>query len=180
MQPNMKTHGRDARCAVRRRSCFDRAVCFLVAWFYIHFPPSPYLGYVIDKWGVQFPTPRRSVILDEETRELVMDILPTSSTGGQGVGGFTLLEQMVQSHTVGKDLCIVGSRGAGKTFNARAFAAAAGYVQVETLHLYQDMTARDLLQGWWAKNGGAEVRCLPAGCWKLDSPRHAMYRRAPC
>jgi len=40
--------------------------------------------------------------------------------------------------------------------------------------------ARDLLQGWWAKNGGAEVRCLPAGCWKLDSPRHAMYRRAPC
>ena len=69
---------------------------------------------------------------------------------------------------VSRDLCIIGGRGEGKTFIARAFAQAGatiivhpvpvslkcynptaqalGYQRVETLFLFKDMSARDLLQ----------------------------------
>ena len=46
----------------------------------------------------------------------------------------------------GKDLCLIGERGAGKSFVARHFARATGYAPVETVFIYSDMTARDLLQ----------------------------------
>ena len=45
----------------------------------------------------------------------------------------------------GKDLCLIGERGAGKSFVARHFARATGYAPVETVFIYSDMTARDLL-----------------------------------
>jgi hypothetical protein len=57
-----------------------------------------------------------------------------------------LLTGMLQSHCIGRDLCLIGSRGAGKTFMARQFALALGYAPVETLFIYADMTSRDLLQ----------------------------------
>eukprot|EP01043_Picozoa_sp_COSAG02_P007426 COSAG02_NODE_221_length_28385_cov_5.795164_7_plen_1631_part_00 len=59
---------------------------------------------------------------------------------------FHLLSLMLQSHTAGRDMCLVGKAGAGKSFMSRLFARALGYAPVQTLFIYQDMTARDLLQ----------------------------------
>ena len=53
----------------------------------------------------------------------------------------TLLARMVQSHAAGRDLCVLGGHGEGKTHMAGAFGAALGYVP-ETLFLFADMTAR--------------------------------------
>jgi MoxR-like ATPase len=57
-----------------------------------------------------------------------------------------LLSSMLQSHSIGRDLLLIGSRGSGKSFIARHFAQALGYAPVETLFVYADMTSRDLLQ----------------------------------
>ncbi|XP_037542623.1 von Willebrand factor A domain-containing protein 8 [Nematolebias whitei] len=55
-----------------------------------------------------------------------------------------LLAEMMQSHTV-KDMCLIGPKGCGKSVIARRFAEMLGY-SIESIMLYQDMTARDLLQ----------------------------------
>ena len=54
--------------------------------------------------------------------------------------------KMAQSAALGNDICLIGPKGEGKSYLARHFAAAMGYIQTETLFLYDDMTARDLLQ----------------------------------
>ncbi|KAM3934338.1 von Willebrand factor A domain-containing protein 8 [Leptodactylus fuscus] len=55
-----------------------------------------------------------------------------------------LLAEMTQSHIV-KDMCLIGGKGCGKSVIAKEFADMLGY-EVEPVMLYQDMTARDLLQ----------------------------------
>ncbi|KAK2840347.1 hypothetical protein Q5P01_014087 [Channa striata] len=55
-----------------------------------------------------------------------------------------LLAEMMQSHMV-KDVCLIGAKGCGKSVIAREFAEMLGY-SIEPVMLYQDMTARDLLQ----------------------------------
>ncbi|XP_053311448.1 von Willebrand factor A domain-containing protein 8 [Spea bombifrons] len=55
-----------------------------------------------------------------------------------------LLAEMMQSHMV-KDMCLIGGKGCGKTVIAKQFADILGY-DIEPIMLYQDMTARDLLQ----------------------------------
>uniref|UniRef100_A0A8B9Q0P6 von Willebrand factor A domain-containing protein 8 n=1 Tax=Apteryx owenii TaxID=8824 RepID=A0A8B9Q0P6_APTOW len=55
-----------------------------------------------------------------------------------------LLAEMMQSHMV-KDMCLIGGKGCGKTVIAKEFADILGY-SIEPVMLYQDMTARDLLQ----------------------------------
>lgn len=55
-----------------------------------------------------------------------------------------LIAEMMQSHMT-KDMCLIGAKGCGKSVVAREFAAMLGY-SVEPVMLYQDMTARDLLQ----------------------------------
>ncbi|KAG7233757.1 hypothetical protein INR49_006616 [Caranx melampygus] len=55
-----------------------------------------------------------------------------------------LLSEMMQSHMV-KDICLIGAKGCGKSVIAREFAEMLGY-STEPVMLYQDMTARDLLQ----------------------------------
>uniref|UniRef100_A0A8D1Z0Y7 von Willebrand factor A domain-containing protein 8 n=1 Tax=Sus scrofa TaxID=9823 RepID=A0A8D1Z0Y7_PIG len=55
-----------------------------------------------------------------------------------------LLAEMMQSHMV-KDMCLIGGKGCGKTVVAKSFADTLGY-NIEPIMLYQDMTARDLLQ----------------------------------
>lgn len=55
-----------------------------------------------------------------------------------------LLSEMIQSHSVG-DFCIIGPRGCGKSLAVSRFASALGYT-IEPIVLYQDMTARDLIQ----------------------------------
>ncbi|KNC84900.1 hypothetical protein SARC_02908 [Sphaeroforma arctica JP610] len=56
-----------------------------------------------------------------------------------------VLSDMVVDHSLGRDLCLVGGKGEGKSVLARAFGAYLGY-QTETIQLFKDMTARDLLQ----------------------------------
>ena len=68
-----------------------------------------------------------------------------------------LLARMVQSHAIGKDVCLVGGRGEGKSHVGRVFARVLGYDQVETLFLFEDMTARDLLQRRTTTQTGATV-----------------------
>ena len=55
------------------------------------------------------------------------------------------LADMCQDHAIGRDLALVGPKGSGKSMLARAFANSLGYV-TETIHMYKDMTSRDLLQ----------------------------------
>eukprot|EP00117_Sycon_ciliatum_P049088 scpid7831/ scgid4687/ Uncharacterized protein KIAA0564 homolog len=55
-----------------------------------------------------------------------------------------LLAQLLLSHSAG-DVCIIGPKGCGKTAVARYFADVLQY-NCESVLLYQDMTARDLLQ----------------------------------
>ncbi|XP_078476161.1 von Willebrand factor A domain-containing protein 8 isoform X3 [Lampetra planeri] len=55
-----------------------------------------------------------------------------------------LLADMVLSHTT-SDFCLLGGKGCGKSILARAFADMLGY-HMESIMLYQDMTARELLQ----------------------------------
>ncbi|XP_049904645.1 von Willebrand factor A domain-containing protein 8 [Epinephelus moara] len=55
-----------------------------------------------------------------------------------------LMAEMMQSHMV-KDICLIGTKGCGKSVIAREFAEMLGY-SIEPVMLYQDMTARDLLQ----------------------------------
>nr|XP_061799830.1 von Willebrand factor A domain-containing protein 8-like [Nerophis lumbriciformis] len=55
-----------------------------------------------------------------------------------------LIADMMQSHMV-KDMCLIGTKGCGKSVIAKEFAAILGY-SIEPVMLYQDMTARDLLQ----------------------------------
>ncbi|XP_072301028.1 von Willebrand factor A domain-containing protein 8 [Eucyclogobius newberryi] len=55
-----------------------------------------------------------------------------------------LIAEMMQSHMV-KDICLIGAKGCGKSAIAREFGGILGY-SIESVMLYQDMTARDLLQ----------------------------------
>ena len=52
---------------------------------------------------------------------------------------------MLQDHALGHDLALIGEKGCGKSMMARVFASTLGYAS-ETIHMYKDMTARDLLQ----------------------------------
>lgn len=55
-----------------------------------------------------------------------------------------LIAEMMQSHMI-KDICLIGAKGCGKSVIAKEFAEMLGY-SIEPVMLYQDMTARDLLQ----------------------------------
>ncbi|KAL2081742.1 hypothetical protein ACEWY4_023595 [Coilia grayii] len=71
-----------------------------------------------------------------------------------------LLAEMMQSHFV-KDICLIGAKGCGKSVIVREFAEMLGYT-IETMMLYQDMTARDLLQQRYTlPNGDTAWRASP-------------------
>ncbi|XDV30937.1 hypothetical protein PO909_033759, partial [Leuciscus waleckii] len=71
-----------------------------------------------------------------------------------------LLAEMMQSHLV-KDMCLIGAKGSGKSMIAREFAEMLGY-SIEPIMLYQDMTARDLLQQRYTlPNGDTAWRASP-------------------
>ena len=56
-----------------------------------------------------------------------------------------MLAAMVQSHAAGRDLCVLGPKGCGKSAAARLLASRLGY-QTELFSLFRDMSARQLLQ----------------------------------
>nr|XP_055071414.1 von Willebrand factor A domain-containing protein 8 [Misgurnus anguillicaudatus] len=71
-----------------------------------------------------------------------------------------LLAEMMQSHLV-KDVCLIGAKGCGKSVIAKEFAEMLGY-SIEPIMLYQDMTARDLLQQRYTlPNGDTAWRASP-------------------
>uniref|UniRef100_A0A3Q2ZT42 von Willebrand factor A domain containing 8 n=1 Tax=Kryptolebias marmoratus TaxID=37003 RepID=A0A3Q2ZT42_KRYMA len=71
-----------------------------------------------------------------------------------------LLAAMMQSHMV-KDMCLIGAKGCGKSVIGREFAEMLGY-STELVMLYQDMTARDLLQQRYTlPNGDTAWRLSP-------------------
>jgi hypothetical protein len=57
-----------------------------------------------------------------------------------------LLTRMMQTHAAGYDVCVVGSKGSGKSLLAEQFAHHLGYEQPQLICCYKDMTSRDLLQ----------------------------------
>ena len=58
----------------------------------------------------------------------------------------TLLSQLILSHSTGVGgVCLVGARGCGKTALINQVSSILGY-KTETIQMYADMTARDLLQ----------------------------------
>merc|ERR1719203_927059 len=60
---------------------------------------------------------------------------------------------MLQDHTIGVDICLVGERGVGKSVLIRAFCELLGY-QPHVVFCYQDMVSRDLLQRRTTDNFG--------------------------
>lgn len=68
----------------------------------------------------------------------------TSSTFVHTAYHERLLGEIMQSHST-HDICLIGSKGCGKSAVARQFADLLGYER-ELLLLYQDMSSRDLLQ----------------------------------
>ncbi|XP_034614310.1 von Willebrand factor A domain-containing protein 8 [Trachemys scripta elegans] len=78
-----------------------------------------------------------------------------------------LLAEMMQSHMV-KDMCLIGGKGCGKTVIAKEFANMLGY-NIEPIMLYQDMTARDLVQQRYTlPNGDTAWRPSPLVTAALD------------
>lgn len=59
-----------------------------------------------------------------------------------------LLVDMLQDHSIEVDMCVIGPKGCGKSVLIHNFANWLGYQanQVQVIHLYKDMTSRDLLQ----------------------------------
>lgn len=58
----------------------------------------------------------------------------------------SIFTAMMQSHTLGYDICLVGDKGCGKSAIADFFAARLGYMNPTKIFCYKDMTSRDLLQ----------------------------------
>ncbi|ETN61020.1 hypothetical protein AND_007335 [Anopheles darlingi] len=67
-----------------------------------------------------------------------------------------LLADLLQTIAVG-DVCLVGPRGCGKSVLAQQLCLALDRQQTETMVLYQDMTARDLLQKRTTRPNGDTV-----------------------
>jgi len=63
---------------------------------------------------------------------------------------------MLMDHATATDMCVLGGAGSGKTTIVRAFAAVLGYV-VSTVHFFQDMTSRDILQRRGTDGSGATL-----------------------
>ena len=67
------------------------------------------------------------------------------------------LTAMMQFHAVGRDICLVGNRGEGKTFLVHAFASVLGYNPLETAFMFSDASARDILQRRTMAESGATM-----------------------
>lgn len=56
------------------------------------------------------------------------------------------LSLMMQSYVLNYDICLVGTKGCGKSVLTEYFTETLGYLQPEKIFCYKDMTPRDLLQ----------------------------------
>nr|CAJ2467816.1 unnamed protein product [Leishmania braziliensis] len=59
---------------------------------------------------------------------------------------YHVLQAMLQVHASRQHICLLGPTGCGKTAMVRAFGRLLGYTLAPTMHLYADMTHKDLFQ----------------------------------
>ena len=59
---------------------------------------------------------------------------------------FHVLQTMLHIHVSRQHMCLLGPTGCGKTAMVRAFGRLLGYEEMLTMHLYADMTNKDLFQ----------------------------------
>ncbi|MGH0149692.1 UNVERIFIED_CONTAM: hypothetical protein FKN15_025915 [Acipenser sinensis] len=106
---------------------------------------------VEEKDGSQ--TPQAAVTVQIASKEVTFQVPAGTRPLRSHLGGLNfirtpshdrLLAEMMQSHMV-KDMCLIGGKGSGKSVIAKEFSEMLGY-NVEPIMLYQDMTARDVLQ----------------------------------
>lgn len=57
-----------------------------------------------------------------------------------------VLQSMVQSYVLGKDICVVGAKGSGKSQLVKQFGRVLDIQSIEYFPLHKEMTSRDLLQ----------------------------------
>lgn len=95
-----------------------------------------------------------------------------------------VLTAMCQEHALGRDVCVVGGKGVGKSRLARVFARRMGYGDtegVEVFPLFREMTPRDLLQrratADAADKGGSGSGGSGSTTIWADSPLVAAARR---
>lgn len=68
----------------------------------------------------------------------------------------SLVNELIESHSIKRDVCLIGERGSGKSVCITRFAELSGY-KIEPIVMYKDMTARDLLQQRTTKSDGDTV-----------------------
>ncbi|KAK7198606.1 AAA domain protein [Novymonas esmeraldas] len=59
---------------------------------------------------------------------------------------YHVLQTMLHVHASRQHICLLGATGCGKTAMVRAFGRLLGYTRASTMHLYADMTHKDLFQ----------------------------------
>jgi len=105
----------------------------------------------VDSVSFSSSTPNKAVVNLQAGKSLHSVVVPCGGTASLSSPGHVetayhswLISDLVLSHSLG-DICLVGPRGCGKTAVVRQLSDLLGY-QTETIQLYADMTARDLLQ----------------------------------
>ncbi|EFC37159.1 predicted protein [Naegleria gruberi] len=88
----------------------------------------------------------------DQKQELIGNLLSQAKATHFKDIGFVLIEkhrqvltEMMRSHLCGKDMCLIGGKGSGKSLISHAFASMVGYKAV-VFPMYKEMTSKDLLQ----------------------------------
>lgn len=71
-----------------------------------------------------------------------------------------LIVAALQNHAAGRDMCIIGAKGLGKQTLVRRITSLLFAHPVDTIYLYKDMTARDLLQRRVTLDNGDTAWCV--------------------
>ncbi|KAI8820228.1 AAA domain-containing protein [Fimicolochytrium jonesii] len=114
----------------------------------------------VSSGSARFLSSNGSVIVPIEMGATQPVPLSSNSIGSYG-GTFVhtpryrdVISRIAQAHALGADMCLVGPKGSGKTTAIMRFAALFGF-ETETLHMYRDMTARDVLQRRGTRSDGS-------------------------
>jgi len=116
-----------------------------------HLLPSQSSQYLsVDSVAFNSAQPHQATVNIQAGKTIHSVTVPGGSASIQSTGYVStayhswLLADMILSHSVG-DVCLIGPRGCGKSALVKQMTDLLGY-RTETIQLYADMTARDLLQ----------------------------------
>ncbi len=76
---------------------------------------------------------------------MLVRLFQTVSTYVETPSTKRLLQAMLQDHIIGRDICLMGPKGCGKSTIVRHFAAGLGQM-IETITLHKDMNTREMMQ----------------------------------